>query len=116
MEKIYHDDHWLNQQSVFKSYDSNKHFSELLQDGAKINWHRYRTKLCYCHPMHTDKSNSSSIPTLYWQTVEIIILEGKYFLESTDPRKSEIRAPPQTPTIRNAHSPQHAFHSYSQQD
>ena len=66
-----------------------------LQDGAKINWHRYGTKLRHCHPMHTDKSNSSSIPTLYWQTVEIIILEGKYSLESTDLRKSEIRAPPQ---------------------
>ena len=29
------------------------------------------------------------------QTVTVLILEGKYSLESTDPRESEIRAPPQ---------------------
>jgi len=37
---------------------------------AKNNWHRYGTKLLYCHRMYK--------------------LEGKYSLESTDPRESDI--------------------------
>jgi len=37
----------LYQQSVFKRYHSDKHFSEsfYLQDGSKIIWHRHGTKL-----------------------------------------------------------------------
>jgi len=37
---------------------------------AAKNWHRYGTKLLYCHRMYK--------------------LEGKYSLESTDPRESDI--------------------------
>jgi len=47
-------DHWLNLQSAFKRYHSDKHLSEFYpQDGGKkINWHRYGTKLRHCHPTY----------------------------------------------------------------
>jgi len=38
-----------------------------------------------------------------------IQLEGKYFLESTDPRENEIRAPPQPLPYLMPIPPQHAF-------
>jgi len=42
------------QQSIFKRYHSDKHFLEFyLQDGGKINWRRYGTKLRHWHPMCT---------------------------------------------------------------
>jgi len=31
-----------------------------LQDGGKINWHRYRTKLRRCHPMYDDTGGGVS--------------------------------------------------------
>jgi len=40
------------QQNVFKRYHSDKHFrSFTYKMTAKINWHRYGTKLRHCHPM-----------------------------------------------------------------
>jgi len=39
--------------------------------------------------------NRSKYTQTQMQTVTVLILEGKYSLESTDPRESEIRAPPQ---------------------
>jgi len=42
-----------HQQSVFKRYHSDKHFSEFTYKmAAKINWHRYGTKLRHCHLMY----------------------------------------------------------------
>jgi len=49
------------QQSVFKRYHSDKHFSELLPTikmAAKVNWHRYGTKLRHCHPIDSTKMSS----------------------------------------------------------
>ena len=41
------------QQSVFKRYDSDKHCQSLyVKMAAKINWHRYGTKLRHCRPMY----------------------------------------------------------------
>jgi len=44
------------QQSVFKCYHGDKHFSEFLlrRWRQKINWHRprYGTKLRHCHPVY----------------------------------------------------------------
>ena len=49
------------QQSVFKRYHSDKHFSDLNpQDGGKISWHRYGTKLRHCHRMHTESARSAN--------------------------------------------------------
>ena len=39
--------------------------------------------------------NRSKYTQTQMQTVTVLILEGKYSLESTDSRESEIRAPPQ---------------------
>jgi len=52
------------QQSVFKRYHSDKHFSEFLsyKMAAKFNWHRYGTKLRHCRPMYCD-CTASSAPT-----------------------------------------------------
>jgi len=43
------------QQSVFKRYRSDKHFSEFLPTRwrQKVNWHRYGTKLRYCQKNQT---------------------------------------------------------------
>ena len=42
------------QQNVFKRYHSDEHFSFFTYKmAAKINWHRYRTKLRHCHPMYS---------------------------------------------------------------
>ena len=41
------------QQSVFKCYYSDKHLSVFTYEmAAKINWHRYGTKLRQCHPKY----------------------------------------------------------------
>jgi len=38
---------------LFKRYHSDKHFSVFTYKmAAKINWHRYGTKLRHCHPMY----------------------------------------------------------------
>jgi len=48
---------WLPtyQQSVFKRCHIDKHFYGVFayKMAAKINWHRYGTKLRHCHPMYT---------------------------------------------------------------
>jgi len=46
------------QQSVFKRYHSNKHFSRVFTHkmAAKINRHRYETKLRHCHSVYKPKS------------------------------------------------------------
>jgi len=44
------------QQSEFKRYHSDKHFSRVFthkKAAAKINWHRCGTQLRHCHPIYT---------------------------------------------------------------
>ena len=44
----------IYQQSIFKRYHSDQHFSEFFYNmAAKIHWHRYGTKLRQCHPMYS---------------------------------------------------------------
>ena len=51
------------QQSVFKRYRSDKHFSEFLPTRwrQKVNWHRYGTKLRYCHRMYRQKNQTVTV-------------------------------------------------------
>ena len=42
-----------HQQSVLKPYHGDKHFSVFTYKmAAKINWHRYGTKLRHCQPVY----------------------------------------------------------------
>ena len=46
-----------------KRIHSAQHFSEIyLQDGGKINWHRYGTKLRHCHPMYNVVDTGTAAP------------------------------------------------------
>jgi len=65
------------QQSVFKRYRSDKHFSEFLPTSwrQKVNWHRYGTKLRYCHRMYRQKkSNRNSFRVLFDKIVSVYFI------------------------------------------
>ena len=48
---------------LFKRYHGDKRFAEFyLQDGGKINWHRYGTKLRHSHSMYSLEHQDSLVP------------------------------------------------------
>jgi len=101
---------------------SEKHLSQFYpQDGGES---QLASKLSNCHPMYrshlyvlhamrrkTQQTATKQQIDLPAKTNVMPKLEGKYSLESTDPRESEIRAPHQPLPYLIPIPPQHAFYN-----